>query len=198
MTKLPKPERRRVSVPHLPVVGDAGIAIDGVSQGRMVPLVIVDDSKLPQLSELIRLHEHFDEGGDVNSQWGTQKDLLGKTKIILILEFIRPMKLECVFVFDLRKQGIIVNQIISSARMYIMTGRLGDRYVHKINDPKIYIDIPETGFFPAWNKIYFSDLVQRFKKEGKSQKAAKIAADEFLAKQRKFQENLFRPTGPKE
>lgn len=174
------PKKIKVLAPLLPVVGDAGIAHPGLAHGKIVPLVIVDDSACPQLSELIRVHEHVIEGGDLTTQWGTQKNVLGKIKVVLLLDFIRPVEMSCVFGFDLRKHGLVIDQIIRASKAHVMTGKPGDRYIANMNRPKIHLDVPETGFGPVWSEIYTRQTFDEFRRRGLSKKDASRATEEFF------------------
>jgi hypothetical protein len=74
----------------LRIVADGAIAHPGVSEGRLIPLVILDTKSRPDLEEFIRVHQYVG-AGDVKSQWG---QLVGHDNTIaLILSFLRPAEL---------------------------------------------------------------------------------------------------------
>lgn len=50
-------EKRAVTI-----VADAGIAVDGIGGGRLIPLLILDTTDRPDLEELIRVHQHLTPG----------------------------------------------------------------------------------------------------------------------------------------
>jgi len=60
--------------------------------------------------------------------------------------FQRPSELIVVIDFDIVKQGILVDQILTSKGLYIQAGRDGDRFKTKPDAKKIIIEIPDTGF----------------------------------------------------
>lgn len=175
-----KPKRVKMDVPVVPVVGDAGIAASGLAFGKIVPVLIVDDQSCPDLSELIRVHEHIPEGGDLTTQWVTQKTALGKPRVGLLVDFIRPVRLTCMIAFDLNRHSLLIDQIIKVSKTHLMIGKVGDRYVTSMNRPKIHLDVPETGFGPVWDKIYRDTLHRSFRKKGNSKRAADRLVDDFL------------------
>lgn len=181
MAKIPKPQKIKTSSPLVPVVGDAGIATAGVMSGKIVPFIIVDDSRCPNLSEVIRVHEHTPEGGDVSTQWATQNDVLGRAKVVLLVDFIRPVKLSCVIGFNMPSHAVLIDQMISVGKVNLMTGKSGDRYITSAGRPKISMEIPETGFGPVWKDLYRREMVRKYKKQGNSSKEAQHLADRILA-----------------
>ena len=53
------------------IVWDAAIATTIIGDGRLIPLLIIDASERPDVSELVRIHKHLPPG-DVICQWGDQ------------------------------------------------------------------------------------------------------------------------------
>jgi hypothetical protein len=165
----------------LRIVADGAIAHPGVSEGRLIPLVILDTQSRPDLEEFIRVHQYVG-AGDVKSQWG---QLIGHDNTIaLILSFLRPAELIAIIEFDLqRNHGILVEQTLATKALYIQSGREGDRLKHDVNLPKVILEVPERGFATTWEKIYRRYTTAQMRERGLSRadakRAAKLAIEEL-------------------
>ncbi len=54
----------------VPIVADAGIATVAVGDGRMIPLLILDTSRRPDIEDMVKAHHALEGQGDVKAQWG--------------------------------------------------------------------------------------------------------------------------------
>jgi hypothetical protein len=167
----------------LRIVADAAIATSNFGEGRLIPLVIVDTTRRPDVDELIRIHEHIDPG-DVESQWGKLKNSEGS--VALILSFKRPSELTVIIDFDIVKQGILVDQILASKGLYIQSGRDGDRFINNPEAKKILAEIPDRGFLKIWDQLFHSNIVKYMRGKGLSRQQAKNAATRLIYELRKL------------
>jgi len=165
------------------IIADAAIASQGVREGKLIPLLIIDHSSRPDLSEFVRLHQHLPPG-DFECQWGQRQGTKGK--IALFLKFIRPSEIFVVFEFDIERQGGLVDQILRAGAVYIQPGQVGDRFITTSDNPKILIHIPDTGFSDEWEIIFMNHLINGFKKRGLKGSKAKDAASMMLKEWRKL------------
>lgn len=169
----------------LRIVADGAIAHPGVAEGRLIPLVILDTSRRPDLEEYIRVHQYVG-AGDVKCQWG---QLIGHDDTVaLVLSFLRPAELVGIVEFDLqRNQGVLVEQVLGTKALYIQAGREGDRLKHDVNLPKVILEVPDTGFGKtAWERIYFRYTTAKLRERGLNRVDAKRAAKEAIAELRKL------------
>lgn len=167
----------------LMIVGDAAIATVKVGHGHLIPLIIVDTTNRPDISEVIAMQGHL-PAGDVVIQWG---ELVGRRDhIALILRFERPIEGMAIIEFDIAKQGILVEHILQSNALYIQSGMPGDRLGHDLDRPKMLIEVPDTNFKETWEKLYFNAIVQRMRNNGLNRKVAKVAAQNYLTKVREI------------
>ena len=90
----------------VPIVGDAAIASVGVGHGRLIPLIIIDATKRPDLAEVIEAQAHLPTG-DAVVQWGAQHKRLDH--IGLLIKFERPIERGAIIEFDIAKQGFLLN-----------------------------------------------------------------------------------------
>jgi hypothetical protein len=169
----------------LRIVADGAIAHPGVGEGRLIPLVILDTSRRPDLEESIRVHQYVG-AGDVKCQWG---QIIGRDDTVaLILSFLRPAKLVGIVEFDLqRNHGVLVEQLLGTKALYIQAGREGDRLKHDMNLPKVILEVPDTGFGKTvWEKIYSRYMMAKLREGGLNRVAARRAAKEAIAELRKL------------
>lgn len=157
------------------VVASAAIANVGVANGRNIPVVIVESDSDKKIEKLITTHQAV-SNGSCTSQWGIT---VGNEYVILVLTFSTPVEQKLFLFFDVIKYGIIVNQILYSKCMYLMTGNKDTKFSEHLNEPRILLEIPCDDFEGEWKKIYkkeFSKFLQ------KKHKLAKREADEIFDK----------------
>ena len=167
----------------LRIVADAAIATRNLGEGRLIPLVILDTTERPDIEELIHIHEYITPG-DVDSQWGKLKNMEGT--VALILSFKRPSELTIIIDFDIVKQGILVDQILTSNGLYIQAGRDGDRFKTNPDAKKILTEIPNTGFRKIWDQLFHRNIMKDMRKNGLGRQQAKNAATMLITELRNF------------
>lgn len=165
------------------IVSDAAISTRGTVEGKLIPLLIIDTSDRPDIDELVRVHAK-QPTGDVSCQWCHL--IGGKGKIALYLRFKRPIELGMVLQFDIVRQGIIIDQALTSRAIYIQPGRPGDRFASKLDNPRILLEIPDTGFQPEWERLFFKHITSDIRKKGFHRQQAKQAARDMLKELRGF------------
>ncbi len=169
------------------IVGDAAIATKLVGHGCLVPLVIFDADQRPDLREVIEAQAHL-PSGDVSSQWATLDVKKTYTHFALILTFVRPVARVAIVEFEVAGQGIIVEQIFQASALYIQAGKPGDRVSLDSENPKILVQVPETGARKHWEKIFKKAIYRKFRNEGLKRAKAKTAVQMYLEKIREVSE----------
>jgi hypothetical protein len=167
----------------VPIVHDGAIATHGFGEGRMIPVLVVDCSEKIELRDLIYAHKESSPG-DVAITWVIPKN--DKNKVSLLLEFIKPSVLEVLLLFDIEKQGSIVDGILHANALYLQPTESGMRVIDGLEKGKLIIEIPDTGFFPTWEKLYTKKLIKVFKKSSFSRIEAKNAAEQHKKMLRKI------------
>jgi hypothetical protein len=162
----------------VPIVADAAIGTSRIRNGRLVPLLILDTTKRPDLEEFIRIRQYFG-AGDVTIQWGIT-DEGKKDSVILHLAFTSPAALEVIIQFDIFEQGILVEQALTASALFLQAGREGDRFIHNPNAPKVIVEIVNTGFQHTWDKLWFRQIVKGMKDNGLGRPQAKRAARQYI------------------
>lgn len=154
-----------------------------VGHGRLIPLIIIDTTNRPDLTEAIEAQVHL-PAGDVVVQWGSLPKR--HDHIALLLKFQRPTERAAVIEFEIVKQGILVEHILQSNGLYIQAGKVGDRLKHDLNRPKMLIEVPDTGIRAQWDKLYFDAVVKRVRKDGLGRRDAKEIARAFIGQIREL------------
>jgi hypothetical protein len=168
----------------LRIVADAAIATDSVSEGRLVPLLIIDAAHRPEMAELIRVHGSV-HPGDVSIQWGLRNPKKDGD-VLLVLEFERPLVLTVALAFQIASQGALVDLILHARAFYLQIGRPGDRFLTTQDRPKLFIEAPHTGFEAVWDKLWLSHLTKDLRGRGLSGSQAKTAAADYLTQLRRI------------
>lgn len=168
----------------LRMVSNAGVATSAVADGRLLPVLILDTSERPDIDELVRVHEHH-YPGDVSVQWC---ELAGKKgRLYLFLEFLRPIETKALIEFKVEgPETGLVDLVVRARGFYLQPGRSGDRLVNTPENPRILVEVPETGFGQIWEEMYLKHLAAEARRRGIPRADAKRAARQFLAEWRKF------------
>ena len=156
----------------------AAIADVGTADGRLIPIIMIDASGHPELSELIRVHEHTPAGDHV-SQWAT---VLGNPyKVHLLLEFIRPIAAQVTIEFGLPKFSGAIDNILRAKSMYLLEGEMDSTFTSTEGRPRILMELPPTGFEDTWEQMFHKSVFKMLREKGLSQREAKRGAKRFVA-----------------
>ncbi len=165
------------------IVGNAGISTKGVGDGRMLPLLILDATARPDIHELVRVHAVI-QSGDVDSAWlKTAGDI---PDIFLHLLFRRPVETSVLLKFDIVKEGVLVDQILTTKAFYLQAGRPGDRFLNTQNAGSIIVEVPATDAMQDWDVTLSKVIAKEMRSQGIGRQEAKRAAREHIVKFRKF------------
>lgn len=179
------PVRHPAEAEAVPVVADAGIATVGVGDGRMIPLLILDTCKRPDIEDMVKAHHAMEGQGDVKAQWGRPDTFFDKGIVSLILTFEKPSYCLIILRLDIGKYGGLVDQIIRSQGVYIQPGRPGDRLSTTFDNPRVLAEVPSREFQPEWDRMLRKAMRKRFQREhGMGRSEAKLATERFISEWR--------------
>ena len=185
--------REAVSVQHpveaepVPIVADASIATVAVGDGRIIPIIILDTSKRPDIEDMVKAHHHAGSQGDLTSAWGRPDTFFDTGTVRLILTFEKQSRCLILLQFDIRQYGGLVDNIILSQGLYVQPGRPGDRLGTTFDNPRVLAEVPSREFQSEWIKMLRKALRKRFQKEhGMSRAKAKLATDKYIDQWRKL------------
>jgi len=162
----------------VPIIADGGIATVNLGDGRNIPVLIIDTSKRPDIVDLVNAHKELPPG-DVKSMWGKRSK--SNKFISLILTFEKPSHAVVVLDFDIVKQGILVEQIVTTQALYLQPGHYGDKVSTTLDKSKIIVEVRNTGFREKWNEIFQDELVTHFRKNGLSRKSSVEVAKNVIS-----------------
>ena len=173
----------KVEIPNtwiVPIIHQGAIA-GPVADGRFIPVLVLDETRRPELNELIRVHRHLNPG-DVASTW---TGLRGNADIlVLLLEFSAPIELQLAVQFSIEEQGILIDSIVRTNAVYVQTGRPGEDHL-RTDAPRILLEIPDTGFVAVWEPLLLKRMISVIRRDsGLSKRKARDAAASFLAQKR--------------
>lgn len=182
---------RAEAVP-VPIVSDGALRIPGTAGGKMIPMIILDTSKRPDIEEYLRIH-HQVGSGDVMSRWG--KPRLGKG-IHLLLTTLRPVELNILIKFDPFQNTHLINMIVKAEALYLQDGRPGHRVRDFAHAPKLLVSIPDQGFRSTWEHEHHANVVRKFRRAGLSRKEARMAAAKHIAAMSLLEDSTAAPLPP--
>ena len=174
--------RRVLDTEPVPIVADASIANVAVGDGRMIPLLILDTSKRPDIEDMVdALDPNIRSQGDHTSSWGRPDTFFDTGTVILILTFEKPSRCLILLQFDIEQYGGIVDNIIHSQGLYIQPGRPGDRVRTTRDNPRVLAEVSSREFQPEWNNMLGKAMRKVFqKKHGMSRAKAKLATEKHI------------------
>lgn len=188
---LNKPEE---NVP-VPIVGDASVATRGIADGRLIPVIILDTSRRPDVEDAILAHKSLGPG-DVRIYW-TRTSRWNTHSIALILNLQQPAACVITIEFDVGTKGLLLDSIIRAQGLYLQGGRPGDRLRDRMDSPRILVEVPSGEFGAIWDGILEKGLIRRFRGDGMSKKDAKARAIEAIARWRTVSSKRMRDPAPR-
>lgn len=169
----------------VPIVSDAAIMSEGIADGRLLPLLILDTTERPDIDEVVLAHQDPNTSGDVNSSWMKQS-WRNKSELRLVLEFVRPVGCVAIIAFDLRQYAGFVDQIVQNEGLYIQPGRPGDRLKSTLAAPRMVVEVNCDHFRPHWEPIFLREAAKYLSRRGMRAREAKTAAADFVQEWRSF------------
>lgn len=163
----------------VPIVGDGAIGHPDISEGRLIPVLIIDCSTHTDLYELILLHQDTPPG-DVTVVWGCRR--FDSKNVYLSIEFSSPLIVGIGFKFTLSKQAGLVDAIINARGVYLQPLQSGHRVLDGMGNPKIIVEIPSSATFDNWPEIHLKTAYDSYRKGGASRSQAKELAREHISR----------------
>ena len=175
------PAQHPVEAEPVPIVSDASIATAGVGDGRMIPLLILDTSKRPDIEDMVNVHRQMGGQGDVDVSWGRPDTFFGTGIVSLVLTFTKPSRCLILLRFDIGQYGGLVDNIIRSQGVYIQPGKPGDRLRTTFHNPRVLAEVPSREFQPEWDRMLRKALRKLAQKEhGMARAKAKLATEKLI------------------
>ena len=138
----------------LPIIHDAAIA-GPVAEGKLIPVLLLDVASMPEVFELIRVHE-FISPGDVGVRWGVEAS--NTDNVVLALDFERPVPARFALRLSIEQQGILVECMLTAGAAYLQVGTPGDRLAASIDAPRLLVELPDAGFRARWDRLFLDKM----------------------------------------
>jgi len=175
----------KVDYPFYKIVGDGGMSLPQIGEGRFIPSIIIDIADNVEIAELIKLHK-VTLPGDVELIWSLPATFFKPTSVYLNLTFLRPMRIQFGVDFHLENQYAIVDGIIQSRAFYLQVGKKGDK-ISQFKNENILIEVPNLAFDKKWNELLLETVKNNYRKKYNVSKfEASALANEEIKKMREI------------
>ena len=166
----------------VPIVADASIANVAVGDGWMIPLLILDTSKRPDIEDMVKAQHHMRSQGDLTASWGRPDTFFDTGTVILILTFEKPSRCLILLQFDIEQYGGIVDKHHSQpGPLTFSRVDRGTECARTRYNPRILAEVSSREFQPEWNNILGKAMRKVLqKKHGMSRAKAKLATEKFI------------------
>lgn len=162
----------------VPILSDAAIASQSVSDGRLIPLLVLDCSKRPDLTDLIDAHQNS-LPGDVLSTWG-RISTYPEGNLALFLSFKRPVELDVSINFDILTQAILIELILKSKCLYLQYGKIGEKALDILTENRMIAEIGAHLPDVRWVELWSNAIVSNLRSEGHSKSTSKKMASVII------------------
>jgi hypothetical protein len=88
--------------------------------------------------------------------------------------------------FSIEHQGILIESALTVRGIYLQPGRPGDRLIHDLNRPRIFVEMPDDNFRTRWEGIVVQRMANVFRSRGIPRTEARRSAAEMLDQTRKL------------
>jgi hypothetical protein len=168
------------------IVGDGAVASAGAALGKLIPVLIIDTSNRPDITDLISAHA-LQPSGDVSAWWGNPLNSSSDpgSLIHLFLHFTRPIESLLIIQFR-RKHSGLVDQIVRTKLVYIQGGRDGGRLSSTYDEKRILVEVRAEEFDGTWEQILLKSIIADFRARGLNKNQSKKAASEFISSWREL------------
>lgn len=167
------------------IVADGAIMTQGVADGKLVPVIILDTSERSDVEEVTTAHEQLLSAGDVKTAW-LRQSWRNRSELRLMLHFLQPVECVVIVAFPLAKYAAFVDQIVHNEALYLQPGRPGDRLKNTFHNPKVFVEIDCEQFRPTWNRIFEREAAKELRRRGMRRREAKAATPELIQEMREF------------
>ncbi|PNG56040.1 MULTISPECIES: hypothetical protein [unclassified Variovorax] len=159
-----------------PVIADGLMLHPDWNGGRVLPCLIIPAEETDPFAQLCKLQPQVPPG-DVESAWAWR--VLDAGHVYLKLNFERPVPNNVTVQFDVRRQWGLVSGILATRAVYLQPSCFGSKISEGFFNPALLIEVT-AGAPPGWDWRLRQQLSKKFRREGHSRDAARIAADDYL------------------
>lgn len=143
------------------VVACSALTVQGVANGRTIPVIFVENDDENKIESAIKLHQNVKQGS-CSTQWGITAD---NKYAILFLNFSLPTETPIALFFDIIKHGYVVTHIIRMQCLYLTIGNKSSKLSENLDSPKVLIEVKNEDFLKEWNEIFKKEYSKYLKKK---------------------------------
>lgn len=154
------------------IIGDGSMA-GPVREGMNIPVLVVDATNIPAIREAIQ-SANYEPDGDVKTAWAEDRK---SRNLLLHVVLQRPTPAEFVVIFNMPKEGILIDGLLEARGFYLKAGKPGDSFKSTFDDASILVDVPPSQFNESWPARYRGSMMEEFRRRGLGSKEARAAAE---------------------
>ena len=162
------------------IIANGAMSAPFIGEGRLIPGLVVDTGTDDNLRELIEYHQDTPPG-DTVLLWS--KKALNNKRLVLNIEFSKPMELQFGIGFDVHQHYSLIDGIIQSRGFYLQAGRPGDKFSN-LDISKILLEVPNLGFDQQWESLLVDTIRRQYRRDGLSRKDANLATQQHVKSMR--------------
>ncbi len=180
----------------VPLVDIKSVSVEGYSEGKFLPILIIDTTSRPDIAELVEFHQQT-SSGDVEFHWGSReiRRSLGAPRkldtIALYLEFKRPSSVKFILEFNIADQGGLIENILLANVICLQPGKEGDQFAQDMNKDRIFAELHPTGFESEWPRLWRKSLIRKYRKLGLNKSDSALVAHNTMSNLRSVLDSRF-------
>jgi hypothetical protein len=183
-TSKAKTTKVKIDYPLFKIVANGGLSDPFRGEGRIYPALVLDIRDNFEVKELFKLHKETPPG-DTKLIWGRPNTFFKPKTVVLILEFIKPMRISFGIEFDIKTQYALADGVIQQRGVILVSGKRGNKIAELINE-SIVVEVPNLDFDQTWNNILQVTLNDKYRKMGASRNDIKGYINEHIKSMREF------------
>ncbi|PKP12605.1 MAG: hypothetical protein CVU08_09685 [Bacteroidetes bacterium HGW-Bacteroidetes-3] len=150
------------------IIKSGKMSFPGIADGKLIPLIIIDDSKSQKLKQLIKIHQDAPPG-DIETIWGIPISMFAPKTLRLKFNFSKHMDLSFCLIFEVKERYSLIDEIFQAQAIYLNTSNKKADSIESVQGG-ILVEIPATNAKPKWEKLLFKTVKDIYKKEKISKK----------------------------
>ena len=166
------------------IIKSGKMSIPGIADGKLIPLIIIDEDKSQKLKQLIKIHYDLPPG-DIETIWGTPLTIFTPKTLRLTFNFSKHMDLSFCLIFEVKERYSLIDEIFQAQAIYLNTSNKNTDSVKSVQGG-ILVEVPATNAKPKWEKLLFETVKDIYKKEKISKKELNKITKEHISTMRQM------------
>ncbi|KIQ16403.1 hypothetical protein RT99_20215 [Flavobacterium sp. MEB061] len=145
------------------IIKSGKMSIPGIADGKIIPLLIIDETKSQKLKQLIKIHQGAPPG-DIETIWITPLSMFTPKTMHLQFNFSKHMDLSFCLIFEVKERYSLIDEIFQSQAIYLNTSNKNADSMESIKGG-ILVEIPATNSKQKWESLLLKTVKDIYKKE---------------------------------